>query len=102
MKHHNIYVTALLISGPGCTPESASQVGPTTTRKRAGQRGVIVAEVQTTHFGKFALEDADLVQEEDDQRAKEPQRVGNTLDEDKQSATQFCGTKEAISGSCTM
>jgi hypothetical protein len=39
----------------------------------------MVAEVQTMHFGKFALEDVDLVQEEDDRRAEEPPRVYNTL-----------------------
>jgi hypothetical protein len=43
----------------------------------------MVAEVQMTHFGKFALEDVDLVQEEDDQCMEEPLQVDNTLEEDE-------------------
>jgi hypothetical protein len=42
------------------------------TQKPAGQHAVMVAEVQMKHFGKFALEDLNLVQGEDDQRAEEP------------------------------
>ena len=52
-------------------------------RKTGRLDGIMVAEVQTTHFGKFALEDIALVQEEDDQHAEEPPRVDNNLEEDE-------------------
>jgi hypothetical protein len=38
-------------------------VGPNPTRKGVSQHGVMVAEVWTTHFRKYAFEDIDLVQE---------------------------------------
>jgi hypothetical protein len=54
-----------------------------TTQKWAGQYGLMVAEVEMKHFGKFPLKDLDFVQEEDGRRTEEPPQVDNTLEEDE-------------------
>ena len=41
----------------------------------------MVPRVQTTHLGKFALEDVNLIEEEVDGCAEEPPRVDNALKE---------------------
>ena len=51
-------------------------------QSRAGM-AYVSPKVQMTYLGKFALEDVDLVQEEDDRRAEEPPGVDNTLEEDE-------------------
>jgi hypothetical protein len=69
MERHNIYLHLGSYQAQKCTPESTSPVGHATTQKRAGQHGIMAGEVQR-HFGKFALENFDLVQKEDDRRAE--------------------------------
>ena len=43
----------------------------------------MVAEVPMTHFGRFAFEDVDFVQEQDDPRVEEPPCVDNNVEEDE-------------------
>jgi hypothetical protein len=62
MKHHDIY----FVTGPVVYSgkDFASETGNDT--KMGSSNGIMAAEVHTMHFERFALEDIDLVQEEDD------------------------------------
>ena len=44
----------------------------------------MLLKMQMMHLGKFALEDVDLVEEEDGRRAAEPPRVDGALEEHEQ------------------
>jgi hypothetical protein len=51
----------------------------------------MVAKVQTMHLGKLALEEVDLVEEEDNRCADKPPRVDYTLEEDERFGHPILG-----------
>ena len=72
MKHHNIYFVAVLILGPTVYPGKYFISGTCNDAKARSQHSIISAKGTNDAAWKFAIED-NLIEEEDDRCAEEPQ-----------------------------